>query len=103
MQPGQLGVDVVALRVMGSDLAGAAVTLLEAMKAAGTGLAPAAQPGSSAGTAAQAAEAAWSASLDRLTGRVERLGRTMTDAADSYQVTDRAGADELRHSGSQVV
>ncbi len=103
MQPGQLGVDVVALRVMGSDVAGAAATLREAMSAAGPGLVPAAQPGSSAGTAARAAEAAWSASLSRLTARMDRLGRTMTDAADSYQVTDQAGADELRRGGSRAI
>ena len=103
MQPGQLGVDVVALRVMGSDVAGAAVTLREAMKAAGSGLAPAARSGSSAEAAAQVAEAAWSASLGRLTDRVQRLSRTMTDAAGRYQVTDQAGAEELLRSGSQVV
>lgn len=103
MQPGQLGVDVVSLRVMGTDVAGAAATLREAMKAAGPGLAPAAQSGSSAEAAARAAETAWSASVSRLTVRMDRLGRKMTDAADSYQGTDQAGADELRRSGSPVL
>lgn len=89
MQPGQLGIDVVALRVMGADVTGAAATLREAMRAAGSGTAPATQPGTAAGLAARAADKAWSAALDRLTARVERLGRKMTDAADSYQVTDQ--------------
>ncbi|MEU8656580.1 type VII secretion target [Actinoplanes philippinensis] len=100
MQPGRLGVDVVALRTLGSDVAGAAATLRECVTASGSGLAPAAQPGSAAGTAAQAAEKAWSASLERITARVQQLGRKMTEAADTYQVTDQAGADELRRSGS---
>lgn len=103
MQPGQLGVDVVALRVMGGDVIQAAVTLRESMRAAGSGLAPAAAPGSAAGSAALAADKAWSVALDRLASRVDRLGRKMTDAADSYQVTDQTGAEELRRSGSQVI
>jgi hypothetical protein len=103
MQPGQLEVDMVALRVMGSDVADAAVTLRKGVKAAGPGLAPAGQPGSAAGVAARAAEIAWVANLDRLTARVDRLGRQMTGAADSYQVTDQAGADRLRRSGSQTL
>ena len=102
MQPGQLGVDVVALRVMGSDVTGAAATLRAAMPGSGSGLAPATQPGTAADVAARAADTAWSAALDRLTARVERLGRTMADAADRYQVTERTGADELRRIGSQV-
>lgn len=102
MQPGQLGVDVVALRVMGSDVADAGVTLRNAVKASGPGLAPAGQPGSAAGMAARAAETAWVANMDRITARVERLGRRMAGAADSYQVTDQAGADELRRSGTRV-
>ncbi|MEU8655650.1 type VII secretion target [Actinoplanes philippinensis] len=103
MQPGQLGVDVVALHVMGADVADAAATLRGAVKVAGPGLAPADQPGSAAAAAARAAETAWSANLDRLTARVERLGRKMTTAADSYRATDQAGADELRRAGSQVL
>jgi uncharacterized protein YukE len=103
MQPGQLGVDVVALRAMGADVTSAAATLREAMQATGPGLAPAAQPGAAAGSAAMAADKAWSAALDRMITRVERLGRKMADAADSYQVTDQAGADGLRRSGSQVI
>ncbi|SDT66876.1 Excreted virulence factor EspC, type VII ESX diderm [Actinoplanes derwentensis] len=102
MQPGQLGVDVVALRVMGSDVAGAAVTLREAVAATGAGLVPAAPPGSVAGLAAVAAEKAWSAEWERLTVRADRLGRKMVAAADSYQSADRAGADELRRSGLSV-
>ncbi|GIE79327.1 hypothetical protein Aph02nite_52770 [Actinoplanes philippinensis] len=103
MQPSQLGVDVVALRIMGSDVAAAAVTLRQAVKAAGAGLAPAGQPGSAAGTAARAAETAWMATMDRITARVDRLGRKMTGAADSYQGADQAGADEFRYSASQVL
>ncbi|WP_423244635.1 hypothetical protein [Actinoplanes campanulatus] len=89
-----------ALRVMGSDVIGAAATLRKTVKAAGSGLAPAAQPGSAAGAAAQAAEKAWSADLDRLTAQVDQFGRKMTNAAETYQVMDQAGADELRAAGN---
>ncbi|GIE77500.1 hypothetical protein Aph02nite_34500 [Actinoplanes philippinensis] len=100
MQPGRLGVDVVALRTLGADVAAAAATLRECATASGSGLAPAAQTGSAAGTAALAAEQAWSVGLERLTVRVQQLSRKMTEAADTYQATDQAGADELRRSGS---
>ncbi|MEV0898573.1 type VII secretion target [Actinoplanes sp. NPDC049802] len=99
MHPGQLGVDVVALRVMGADVTGAAATLRGAVRATGSGLAPAVQPGCSAGAAAQAAEKAWVADLERLTARLDQLGRRMSEAADTYRATDQAGADELRRSG----
>jgi hypothetical protein len=88
---------------MGSGVADAAVTLRRGIKAAGSGLAPSGQPGSAAGVAARTAETAWVASMDRITARVDRLGRKMAGAADSYQVTDQAGADELRRSGSQAL
>jgi uncharacterized protein YukE len=100
MQPGLLGVDVAALRALGSDVAGAAATLRETVKSTGPGLAPAVQPGSAACTAAQAAQKAWSADLDRLTARLAELGRKMADAADGYQVADETGADDLRRGGS---
>ncbi|MDI6097234.1 type VII secretion target [Actinoplanes sp. NEAU-A12] len=100
MQPDLLRVDVVALRVMGRDVIDAAATLRETVKATGPGLAPPAEPGSAAATAARAAEKAWLTSLNRLTVQVDQLGRKMTRAADSYQATDQAGADELRPSGS---
>lgn len=103
MQPDLLRVDVAALRVMGADVTGAAATLRDTVKATGPGLAPAAQPRSAAGAAAQAAEKAWATDLDRLTAQVDRLGRKMTSGADSYRATDQAGADELRHSGSGVL
>jgi hypothetical protein len=103
MQPEQLGVDVVALRVMSSDVIDAAATLRKPANAVGAGLAPAGQPGSAAGAAARAAETAWAANMDRIAARVDRLGRKMASAADSYQVTDQAGADELRRTGSQVL
>jgi uncharacterized protein YukE len=102
MQPHLLTVDVAALRAMGAEVAGAAATLRATVKATGPGLAPAAQPGSAAGTAAQAAQKAWAADLDRLTAQVDQLGRRMTEAADSYQAADQAGAEDLRRSGSGV-
>jgi hypothetical protein len=100
MQPGLLGVDVEALRVMGVDVAEAGATLRQTVKAAESGLAPAVQPNSAASTAAQAAEQAWLAALSRLTGQVDQLGGNMTKAAQSYQATDQAGADGLRRSGT---
>lgn len=102
MQPGRLKVDVVALRGMGTVVADAGATLRETVKATGPGLSPTADPGSAAGTAAQAAATAWLASLRRLASEVEQLSRSMTGAADSYQTTDQAGADEIRPGGSAV-
>lgn len=102
MQPELLKVDVVALRAMGTEVAGAAATLRAAARAAGPGLAAVTGPGSAAGVASQAAQKAWTADLDRLTARVDQLGRSMTTAADTYQATDQAGADEMRRSGSGV-
>ncbi|WP_328460189.1 hypothetical protein OHA21_29155 [Actinoplanes sp. NBC_00393] len=100
MQPDLLKVDVAALRVMGRDVTGAAAMLRSTVQAAGPGLAPPAEPRSAAGTAADTAQKAWAADLDRLTAQVDQLGRKMTDAADSYQEADQAGADELRRSAS---
>jgi hypothetical protein len=102
MQPNMLRVDVATLRVMGTHVTDAAATLRQAVDATGPGLAPVAQPGSAAGTAAQALEKAWVADLDRLAARVAQLGRRMTEAAGSYRETDQAGAADLRRSGSQV-
>ncbi|MBO3742445.1 type VII secretion target [Actinoplanes flavus] len=103
MQPDLLRVDVAALRTMGTDVTGAAATLRATVEAAGPGLAPAAQPGSAAGTATQAAEKAWVTDLNRLTAQVDQLGRRMTKAADSYRAADQAGADDLRRGGSRVL
>jgi uncharacterized protein YukE len=103
MQPGQLGVDAVALRVMGVDVTGAAATLRGAVRAAGSGLAPAAQPGCTASAAAQAAEKVWAADLERLAVRLDQLGRRMTEAAETYRATDQAGADELHRIGPGVL
>ncbi|GLW32522.1 type VII secretion target [Actinoplanes regularis] len=100
MHPSGLEVDVEALRGVGRDVAEAAATLREAMKAAGSGLAPAPRPGSAAGAAAQKAEKAWLADLRRLTGQADEYGRSLTTAAQTYRATDQAGADELRRSGS---
>lgn len=94
-----LDVDVAALRVMAIEVAGAAATLRETGKTAGAGLAPPAEAGSTASTAAQSAEKAWLPELERLTARVDGLSRTMTTAADSYEAADQANADGLRHTG----
>ncbi|MEU4422867.1 type VII secretion target [Actinoplanes sp. NPDC024001] len=102
MPPGQLGVDVVALRGIGTEVAAAATTLRQATEAAGSGLAPAPGAGSSAATAAQAAEKAWLADLRRLTGQVTEFGESLIRAAQEYQARDQANADNVRRSGSRV-
>jgi uncharacterized protein YukE len=100
MQPGQLGVEVDTLKALGAEVAGAAATLRATVKATGPGLAPPTVAGSSATVAAQAAQKAWSADLDRLTASLAELGRKMAAAAETYRVTDEAGADDLRRGGS---
>lgn len=102
MQPGQLEVDVDALRGIGTGVAEAARTLQDAMKATGTGLAPTTGTPSAAATAALAAEKAWLAGLSRLTAQIEAFSRDLTAAARDYRVTDQASADGLRRSGSAV-
>ena len=102
MQPGGLEVDVGQLRGIGARVAEAATTLRSAVKTAGSGLAPAPQPGSAAATAAQAAEKAWHADLQRLTGQVDDYGKSLIAAAQSYQATDEATAHRLRRSGTRV-
>ncbi|GAA0479679.1 hypothetical protein Aca07nite_87430 [Actinoplanes capillaceus] len=100
MQPGNLEVDVEVLRGVGKSVADVATTLRETVKGAGTGLAPAAQPGSAAGIAAQEAREVWLAALQGLSGRVEEYGRGLTTAALDYRATDQANADGLRRSGA---
>ncbi len=97
-----LEVDVEALQGAGHDVADAATTLRETVKSAGSGLAPAPRPGSTAVAAAQKAEKAWLADLQRLAGQVDDYGRTLTTASKDYRSTDQASADELRRGGSGV-
>jgi hypothetical protein len=100
VHPRGVEVDVEALRGVGQDVAEAATTLRETVKAASSGLAPALRPGSTAGAAAQKAEKAWLADLRRLTGQADDYGRSLTTAAQTYRATDQASAGELRRSGA---
>ncbi|MEU4164800.1 type VII secretion target [Actinoplanes sp. NPDC026670] len=100
MQPGNLEVDVEVLRGVGRSIADVAATLRENVTAAGSGLAPAARPGSAAGAAAQEAQQVWMAAMQGLSGRVEEYGNSLTTAAQNYRATDEANADGLRRSGA---
>jgi uncharacterized protein YukE len=100
VHPGGVGVDVEVLRGVGQDVAAAATTLQEAVKASGSGLAPASGRGSTAGAAAQKAEKAWFTDLRRLTGQVDEYGRSLTTAAQDYRATDQASANDLWRSGA---
>ncbi|GAB1690759.1 hypothetical protein KRM28CT15_25620 [Krasilnikovia sp. M28-CT-15] len=100
MQPGGFEVDVEALRGIGKSVAGVAATLREAVKAAGSGLAPTGLSGSAAAAAAQAAEKVWHADLRRLTGQVDDCGKSLVSAAQEYRATDEANAHKLHRSGA---
>ena len=100
MQPGNLEVDVEALRGVGQNVTDVAATLRETVKRSGSGLAPASRSGSAAGIAAQEAQEVWLAALQGLTGRVEEYGRSLAAAALDYRATDHANADGLRRSGA---
>ncbi|MEV4640397.1 type VII secretion target [Actinoplanes sp. NPDC049548] len=100
MQPGGFEVDVEALRGIGRNVVRVAETLREAVKAAGSGLAPAGQSGSAAAAAAQAAEKVWLADLRRLTAQVEECGKSLVTAAHDYRGTDEANAHGVRRSGA---
>ncbi|GAA2712532.1 type VII secretion target [Actinoplanes palleronii] len=95
----QLRVDVEALHGAGQDVTAAAATLRATLTTAGSGLAPAPRPDSTAAAAAQKAEKAWLADLRRLAGQVDEYGRSLTAAATTYRATDQASADGLRGSG----
>ncbi|WP_231956769.1 MULTISPECIES: WXG100 family type VII secretion target [unclassified Actinoplanes] len=102
MQPLVLQVDVEALHGAGQDVAEAAATLQQTLKSAGSGLAPAPQTGSTATAAAQKAETAWLADLQRLASHVDEYGRTLTTASKKYRSTDQASADALEANGPEV-
>ncbi len=102
MQPGDLAVDVEALRGVGQTVARAAASLRQAADAAGSGLAPPPGAGSAAGASAQRAEEVWLATLRGLAGRVDGYGTELTTAARDYRATDQENADDLRRSGAGV-
>ncbi|GGR52256.1 hypothetical protein GCM10010168_83800 [Actinoplanes ianthinogenes] len=83
-------------------MAEAAATMKNAVKAAGSGLAPAPRPVSTATTAAQAAQKAWLADLRRLTGQADEYGTSLITSARTYRATDQSNAHELRSSGAGV-
>lgn len=103
MRPMVLQVDVEALHGAGQDVGEAAATLTATVKTAGSGLAPAPRPGSTAAATAQKAETAWLADMRRLTGQLGEFGRSLTTAARKYRSTDQAGADDLRGGGPGAV
>lgn len=100
VQAGDFEVDVEALRGIGRNVAGVAEALREAVRAAGYGLAPAGPSGSAAAAAARAAEKVWLADLRRLTGEVDKCGKSLVTAARDYRASDEASAHGVRRSGA---
>ncbi|GLY00651.1 MULTISPECIES: type VII secretion target [Actinoplanes] len=96
MPAGDLEIDAPALRNVGKDVTGAATTLRDAVKAAGTDLKPGQGTASTAGAAAAEAETAWLTMLRRITGEVDTFGTGLTTAANDYEDADETNAQDLR-------
>ncbi len=99
MQPGDFEVDINGLRGIGGKVGNAAATLRETVRVAGTGLAPAGQPGSAAATAAKAAEQVWTAGLKKLTEQIDDYSASLVTSAQEYEAADAANARKLREGG----
>ena len=100
MQPEQLEVDEKLLRSVAASVEGTASTLQAGVTAAGSGLAPAPQPGSAAADAARTVEKVWLAELGRVQRDVDAFADNLLEVAKGYQATDQASADGVRRAGN---
>lgn len=94
-----LSVNVPALRQAAAEATDAGIALRKAKAAASGQLAVIGAPRWSAAAESLTADDLWSATLDRLSALLGKLGEDLAAAAGRYESTDQAAADSIRRTG----